>query len=315
MTSDTRAAAADRRLLLMLVVAIGVFWGVNWPIMKIALGELSPWWFRTVTITVSGAGLLLLAQLSGERVRFAAADLVPMLTVSLFAITGWHLLTAFGLMMVESGRAVIVAFTMPVWAALASSLWLGERHSWRMVAALLLGLAGLAVLIGPELHTLGARPLGALLILGAALCWAIGTVAIKARRWSVGVLALAGNQLLLGGLPIVLLTFWFEPVPDLLRLTWQGIAATVYVSTVALIFCYTAYVKIVTLVPATVAAMSTLLIPVVGLLSSALMLGEPVGAREVAALLLVLPALGLVLLPRTGSERVRPLFSRRGASG
>lgn len=298
MASETPAAvAADRRLLLVLVFSIGVFWGLNWPIMKIALGELSPWWFRTVTIAVSGSGLLWLARLSGERVRIAASDLGPMLVVSLFAITGWHLLTAFGLTLIESGRAVIVAFTMPVWAALVSSLWLGERHSGRVVLALLLGLAGLAVLIGPDLRTLGERPLGAALILAAAICWAIGTVAIKARRWSVGVLALAGNQLLIGGVPIFLLTFWFEPVLDLSRLTWQGVAATAYASTVALIFCYASFVKIVTLVPATVAATSTLLIPVVGLFSSALMLGEPAGPRELVALGLVLPALGLVLLP------------------
>lgn len=299
MATDTPAvAAADRRLLLALVFAIGIFWGVNWPAMKIALGELSPWWFRTVTIAISASGLLWLARLSGERVRLATTDVRPMCAVSLFAITGWHLSTAFGLTMIESGRAVIVAFTMPVWAALVSTLWLGERHSWQVVVALLLGLCGLLVLLGPELGRLGERPLGALLVLLAAVSWAIGTVAIKARRWSVGVLALAGYQLLIGGVPIVLLTLWFEPVPDLSRLTWQGIVATAYGSTIALIFCYAAWVKIVTLVPATVAAMSTLLIPIVGLASSALLLGEPAGVRELSALALVLPALGLVLLPR-----------------
>lgn len=291
------ASAADRRLLLALVLAIGVFWGVNWPAMKLAVSQMSPWWFRTISIAVSGSGLLLLARLSGERVRFAAADLRPMLVVSLFAITAWHLLTAFGLTMIEGGRAAIVAFTMPVWAALVSSLWLGERHSARVVVALLLGLGAVVVLIGPELDRLGERPFGAALVLAAAVSWAIGTVAIKARRWSVGVLALTGNQLLIGGLPIFVLTLWFEPVPDFSRVTAGGLVALVYASTVALIFCYAAYVKIVTLVPATVAAISTLLIPIVGLFSSAWLLGEPAGLRELLALALILPALGLVLLP------------------
>lgn len=300
MASDATAQpnAADRRLVLLLVWAIGVFWGVNWPAMKLAVSQMSPWWFRTISIAISGCGLLLLARFSGERVRFAAADLRPMLVVSLFAITAWHLLTAFGLTMIEGGRAAIIAFTMPVWAALVSSLWLKERHSARVLVALGLGLAAVVVLVAPELDRLGERPLGAVLILGAAISWAIGTVAIKARRWSVGVLALSGNQLLIGGLPIFLLTFWFEPIPDFSRVTLGGLIALIYASTVALIFCYAAYVKIVTLVPATVAAISTLLIPIVGLFSSAWLLGEPAGPRELAALALILPALGLVLLPQ-----------------
>ena len=65
----------------------------------------------------------------------------------------------------------------------------------------------------------------------------------------------------------------------------------------ALIFCFAAHNKVVTLLPATAAAISTLAIPVVGLLSSAWLLGEPVGWRELAALVLVLAAIAMVLLP------------------
>ena len=89
-----------------------------------------------------------------------------------------------------------------------------------------------------------------------------------------------------------------EPHPDLSHLTWGGALATLYAATVALIFCFAAHNKVVTMLPATAAAISTLAIPVVGLLSSAWLLHEPVGWREVAALVLVLAAIGLVLTPQ-----------------
>jgi drug/metabolite transporter (DMT)-like permease len=106
--------------------------------------------------------------------------------------------------------------------------------------------------------------------------------------------------------PIVLAWLVIEPSPDLSRLTWAGALATLYAATVALIFCFAAHNKLVTLLPATAAAVSTLAIPVVGLLSSAWLLGEPVGWRELAALALVLAAITLVLMPeRAGARTTR----------
>ncbi len=298
--SPAAGGGGDRRLVLLLVATISVFWGFNWPAMKVGVGELGPWLFRTITVGVAGACLLAAARLGGERIRLAVADLRSLLPVSLFAVTGWHLFTAFGLTYIGGGRAVIVAFTMPLWAAITSSLWLGERHGARLIAALFLGLVGIGVLMGPDIGRLVDQTTGSLLVLGASICWAIGTVGTKARRWSVGATALAGWQLLLGWVPILLATLLFDPLPDLSGLTLRGILATAYASTVALALCYGAFIKIVTMVPASVAAISTLAIPVIGVSSSALLLGEPLGFRELAALALILPALALVLLPRRG---------------
>ncbi len=291
-------SGGERRLVLLLVATISVFWGFNWPAMKVGVGELGPWLFRTVTVGVAGVCLLAAARLGGERIRLASCDLRPLLLVSLFAVTGWHLFTAFGLTYIGGGRAVIVAFTMPLWAAIISSIWLGERHGVRLLAALFLGLVGIGILLGPDIGRLVDQTTGALLVLGASICWAIGTVGTKARRWSVGATALAGWQLLLGWVPIAIAWLLFDPTPDLSGLGWRGILATAYASTVALALCYGAFIKIVTLVPAGVAAISTLAIPVIGVSASALLLGEPLGFREVAALALILPALALVLLPR-----------------
>jgi hypothetical protein len=126
------------------------------------------------------------------------------------------------------GRGAIVAYTMPIWAALLSAWYLKERPTRRRLAALALGMVGIALLIGPDLLGLGQDPVGPLLMIGAAICWAAGIVVMKGERWRVGIMALTGWQLLLGGVPIVLAWLVIEPHPDLSRLTWVGALATVY---------------------------------------------------------------------------------------
>ncbi len=200
------------------------------------------------------------------------------------------------------GRGAIVAYTMPVWAALFGALYLRERLTRSRLVALSLGMLGIAILIGPDLIGLGRSPLGPLLMIAAAMCWAAGIVVMKGEAWPIGIIALTGWQLVLGGIPIVLAWLVLEPEPDLSHLGWTGIFATFYAATVALIFCFAAHNKVVTMLPATVAAISTLAIPVVGLLSAAWLLGEPLGLRELGALALILGAMALVLLPQRSSE-------------
>lgn len=283
---------------MILIAAISVLWGLNWPAMKLAVGELSPWTFRVVCVVVSGAGLMLLAVVAGERLRLPRGFWLPLLGIAALSVTGWHMFSAFGLQHIEGGRGAIVAFTMPIWAAIFSALFLREQVGGRQIGALALGMLGIGVLIGPDLLLLGRSPLGPALMIAAAVCWGAGIVVLKSKAWPIGVMALTAWQLILGGLPILLVWLVIEPRPDLSHLTWKGVAATFYASTVALIFCFAAHNKVVTLLPATAAAISTLAIPVVGLLSSAWLLGEPAGPREFGALALVLAAMAMVLLKK-----------------
>ena len=94
------------------------------------------------------------------------------------------MMIAFGLTMIPSGRTAILAFTMPILSVPLSAWLLGDRITARKIGALALGMAGMALLLGEEFATLGHSPLGALLALGAAFTWAIGTVLQK--RWPLG---------------------------------------------------------------------------------------------------------------------------------
>jgi drug/metabolite transporter (DMT)-like permease len=282
---------------ILLLVALTITWGVNWPMMKLALQEVPPWAFRSLCLMVGGISLLLLTGASGGSIRLPAGRILPLALVSLFNITAWHLLSAYALLNTGSGRAAIIGYTMPLWAAPLSVFLLGARLTARQLLALALGMAALLLLLGQDLAALGSAPLGALLMVAAALSWAIGTVLIKKLVWDgMPVMAMTAWQQLIGGLPIVLGWWLLEPFPDLGALSLPSAFGLTYAVFVATIFCQTAYFKLVTLLPAHVAAISVLAVPVVGVISSAWLLGESVAPAEIGALLLVLS--GLFLLAR-----------------
>jgi drug/metabolite transporter (DMT)-like permease len=211
-------------------------------------------------------------------------------------VLGFNVLTAFGQLATETSRAAIIAFTMPVWAACLSTWLLGERLSSSRALGLACGLAGLAVLIGPDLQALRVGPLGAALMLAAAISWACGTVALKRFRWTVPTAALAGWQLMAGAVPVTAGALILEDLPSPGGLSASVITAIVYSIALPMLFCHWAWFAVVRLFPAVAAAIGTMAIPVVGVFSSALILGEQIGWGELIALTLISAALALVLI-------------------
>jgi drug/metabolite transporter (DMT)-like permease len=281
-----------------LLVALTITWGVNWPMMKLALAEVPPWTFRSLCLILGGGALLVLARAAGTRMSVPPRLLPALALVSLFNITGWHLFSAYALLHTGSGRAAIIGYTMPLWASVLSIWVLDIRPTQRQLAALLLGLAALVLLLVQDLGALGAAPTGALLMLGASLCWAIGTVLVKKFAWDqLAITALTGWQQLIGGVPIVIGWWLLEPVPDLAALSLPAALGLGYAVFVAMIFCQTAFFKLLSLLPAHVAAISVLPVPVVGVVSSAMILAEPVSLAEIAALTLVVVGLFLLVRP------------------
>jgi drug/metabolite transporter (DMT)-like permease len=285
---------------LVLLMFLSIFWGTNWPMMKIGLREIPVWTFRTLCLLLGGFGVLFMAKANDLRLTIPRSQLWPLILVSLLNITGWHLCSAYGLIYMDAGRAVIIGYTMPVWASILSIFILGERLTLARLVGLLLGVAALLILIGPDLRALGSAPLGTTFMLGAAVTWAGGTVLLKYFRWTVPITVLTGWQLILGGIPVILGAFILEPVTALLHVSWQAALATAYVILIGNILCFWAWIKVVNLFSASVASIGTLAIPVIGVLSSAAVLGEPVGVREIAALILVVIAVSVVLIRPKG---------------
>jgi drug/metabolite transporter (DMT)-like permease len=309
----------------LLLAVLTVLWGSTWPALKVALRELDPWTFRTVCLAVGGGGLLMLARAGGQSLRVPRAERWPLAMVALFNITAWHLCSAYGVMLVQAGRAAIIAYTMPLWTVVFSRLMVGERITRSRLAALGLGLTGVTALVLPEAPAIWKAPAGTLFMLGAAVSWAIGTVLTKAMRWTMPTTALTGWQLVLGAVPIALgaaLRLAAEGDAGLLSqltsLSTTALLGTAYSTFIGVIFCHWAWFRLVGILPASVAAIGTLGIPIVGLFASALVLGEAVGPAELTALVLVVSGLGILIggLARPAAEsfpRARAVSTDRRA--
>jgi len=280
---------------ILLLITLSLFWGLAWPAIKISVSEIPPWTFRSYCIVLSGIGILILAKANGFKLKMPLHELKPLCFVALFSITGWHLFSAHGVLRMNASRAVIIAFTMPLWANILSALLLKERITSRRILALGIGLGGLALLIWPQIEAVGAAPLGAVFMLGAAVSWATGTVLIKRTDWNTPTTVLTGWQLLLGGIPVVIGALIFEPSGVSINVSARAVFALTYIIFFPMIYCHWAYFSLVRIFPASIAAISTLAIPVVGVFSSTLILNEPIGISEIAALILIVAALSIAI--------------------
>ncbi len=294
--AQAEASSGQSRMGYLLLVGLTFFWGINWPFMKIALMEIPVWWFRSSCVLAGAIGLLSIAALSGNSLKVSKREVVPLLLCTLFSIVGWQLFSGYGLTLMPAGRASIIAFTMPVWAAIWSVWLLGEEMTWYKVAGLACGLAGLTVLMGPAIMVWHTAPLGAFFMLGAAMTWGIGTVLFKKYDWDLPVVSNVGWQLLLSAIPITIGALILEPPPVLSELSDRTIFSALYVYLFPMVFCMWAYFKVVKIFPATVAAVGTLMIPVIGVFSGAVVLAEQVGVQEISAMVLICLALACVMV-------------------
>ncbi|HEX6143565.1 MAG TPA: DMT family transporter, partial [Geminicoccaceae bacterium] len=188
-----------------------------------------------------------------------------------------------------------IAFTMPLWATLLSVWLLGERLGWQHGAALVLGGSALALLLGEDLALVGSSPTGGLLMTAAAVCWAGGTVLVKKLDLRMPLMAFTAWQMVLGAVPMAAGWWFLEPVPDFGAISGPAWFAFLFTALIGTVVGITSYYRLVRLVDASIAATATLAVPVVGVISSALLLGEDVGLAELAALVLVVAALFLLV--------------------
>lgn len=286
-----------------LVLALGIFWGLNWPTVKVLLTVFPPFTLRAIGLGLGTIGLAALAAAMHQCLLPRRDELVQLIATGLLTVLGFNVFTAFGQLFTETSSAVIVAFTMPMWAALLAVIFLGERLSLNRVLALLLGMLGLAVLVHGDLEKFAASPAGPACMLAAALSWAAGTVALKARDWSIAPLAratwLVGVSAPFAALGAVLFE---QPLSQSLPTT-PLFLVLVYHVIFPMIVCHAAWVSLVGRLPASVAAVATLLIPVVGVASAGLLLGDDLSASKLLALALVLTSVALTFANFGASSR------------
>ncbi|HMA16592.1 MAG TPA: DMT family transporter, partial [Kiloniellaceae bacterium] len=177
----------------LLLVAVVVLWGVNWPVMKVGVAAMPPVWFATARMVLGAASLLALLAVLGRVKVPTRRDLPVVLTVGLLQMGAFLALVNVALLHVEAGRSAILAYTTPLWVTPAAILLLGERPTLFKLAGLALGLAGVAALFNPFGFDWSdpAVLLGNGLLLAAALAWSVAILHVRVHKWDSSPLQLA----------------------------------------------------------------------------------------------------------------------------
>jgi len=284
--------------LLWVFIGLALGWGCNWPMMKIALTEMGPLHFRALCLLIGAAGVFAAVFWQGLPWRVPRTHWSWLVLIAMLNFAVWNVCAAYGIRMLSSGRAVILAYTMPVWGVLLGAWILDEPLTARRLAGLALGLGGMGLLVIDEIAMVGRAPLGAILILTAALVWAFGLVVMKRRKVDVPASTLTAWQMLVAGTPILVGALVLE---DSSFRVWEFSPAAAWAATytivVGFVFCQWAWIKIALVAPVAVSSILTLAVPVVGVMSSVLIAGEQPAWADVAALLAVVAAIGIVLSP------------------
>jgi drug/metabolite transporter (DMT)-like permease len=290
-------AASARRALVLLVI-LTLVWGSTWPLFSMAVHEVSVWTFRAISVTVAGLVVLGVALFRGQSLHIPRRHWLRISVATFFYFVLWNIASTYAAILLPSGQAAVVGFTMPLWSALLSWAVLGERLGARLVLGIALGATAVLLLMVPSFHAYAEAPAGLAMGLVAAIGWAIGTLILKRGKVDVPATVLTGWQLLIAAVPTAIGAailgdgVWFMP-------SWQSIAVIAYIALVPMAIGNVSWFAIVDILPVNVAGLSVVAVPVVAMLAGALVHGEPLGATQWAAMICCVSALWLVLIRST----------------
>ena len=264
-----------------------VVWGLNWPLIKFLLSELPPLSARAIAGVIGAAVTIGFAAMRGETLIPPTNGLPRLLIAAALNYTAWTALTALSLIWLHASEAVIISYTLPIWTALLARPLLGERLTFARAVGMALGLSGvtLLVLVQPE-GSGWTRLLGAALALSASMLFGLGAVLSKLTPLLMPPVAAVGWQIGLGTVPL-LLGMSIER-PSLAAIDVRGWLALTASGALALGVGYIAWFGALQRLPASVVTIGSLLVPMIGVSTSGILLGEPLGLRECSALALTL---------------------------
>jgi drug/metabolite transporter (DMT)-like permease len=283
-----------RRAIVLLII-LTLVWGTNWPLFAFAVRELSVWTFRAIAVTLAGVTLLAVARARGQSLAIPREYWLTICVATFFYLVLWNIASTYSAILIPSGQSAVLGFTMPLWSALISWAVLGERLSARMLLGLLFGGAAVLLLMVPGMAAYANAPLGFALGLSAGLGWAIGTLILKRGKVLVPATVLTGWQLLITAVPTTIGALWLGDGPWFMP-SWQSIVVVAYIALVPMSIGNVAWFSIVGMLPVNVAGLSSIMVPMVAMVSGALVHGEPLGPTQWAAMLCCVVALSLVLL-------------------
>jgi drug/metabolite transporter (DMT)-like permease len=285
---------------LWLLVGLTITWGLNWPVLKLGVQDYPPLTFRALSIWLGVPVLAWGLKLLKVPFNVPRAHWGAVLVLALFNMFIWHATMILAVTMLSSGRAAILGYTMPIFSAMIGAWFYSDnltQRAWLGVGAATLGVV---LLLSHELGSMAGKPLGVALALLAASTWALGTQMLRRTGIPVPTLAISFWMTLLAALVMTLLSIIFE-MPR-----WRAPGSTTWFAIIfnAILvfgFAHATWFYLARSLPPIASTLSVMLIPVLGVFSGALVLGEVLHWQDWAAMALMVVAIGSVLWPKRGA--------------
>lgn len=281
---------------LWLLVLLTLVWGFNWPVMKLGVSDMPPLLFRTLSVWL-GLPVLALALLYLKvPFRLPRAHWRELLLLASTNMFVWHVCIILAVKTLSSGRAAILGYTMPIFSAVLGAVFFAgalSRRNWLGVGAAALGVT---LLLWFEITDMSGKPLGVALALVAAATWALGTQLLRRTKIPLPTLTLSFWMTLLAGVVMALLSFTFErgawAMPS--NSAWWAIG---YNAVLIFGFAHAAWFFLARSLPPVASTLSVMFIPILGVFSGALWLGEQLHWQDWTAVALMVVAIASVLAP------------------
>lgn len=278
------------------LLLLTLIWGVNWPVMKLGLQHFPPLTFRAVSLWMGVPILALLVRLQGGSWHLPRSNWGATARLSLFNMVLWNVLIVLGIPQLSSGRAAILGYTMPIFSALLGAWLYRDSLPWRGWLGVLAASAGVLLLLWHEMAALGGKPAGVVLMLLAAISWALGTQQLRRAQVAVPLLTLSLWMMVFAALALTLLAVVFEHArwhaPDRIAL-----ATLAFNGVLVFGFAQSVWFFLARNLPPLASTLSVMFIPVLGVFTGALWLGEQLRWQDYSAVVLMALAIASVLWP------------------
>jgi drug/metabolite transporter (DMT)-like permease len=293
--------------------AVCFFWGTTYLAIRVGLETLTPMLFAGLRFLIAGGALfLVMGWQQGARLP-KGREWFDLGLVGLMLLGVGNGAVVWAELWVPSGMAALLVATSPFWVVGIERLRAGgERVGARGMVGMLVGFAGLGLLVWPQLFGAeldGYFLLGAVLVQVGCLSWSAGSVYVKGRPTGVKPLMAAAVQMLIAGVALTLVGTvmgeWGR-----IGFSTRSVGALSYLIVFGSVVAYSAYTYAVQKLPLSLVTTYSYINPIIALLLGWIALSEPLGWREAAAALIIL--LGVALVKTSPKELARLVGYLRG---
>jgi drug/metabolite transporter (DMT)-like permease len=287
---------------------ICVVWGTTYLAIRFAVQTVPPFLLTGIRYTIAGTIMLVIARARGERVQLTRSMLLNLAAAGIFTVGLGNLAVVWAEQWVPSGMAALLVATAPFWMAILELFrGEGERLDLRMALGMLVGFAGVALLVMPHggAHGIDRTLLvGALVIQVGSLGWQLGSMRSKYYVKKVPLLTSASLQMLIGGLTVDIIGLAIGEAPRL-YFTRTSALALAYLTIFGSLIAYSAYVYMLQHLRTTQSSIYAYINPVIAVIAGWLFAGERLTWFSALAMVVILG--GVALVQTGGKQKPAPV--------